>query len=567
MSIYLMGLLPSLLVKSTLVLVAVFIVLHLLKRFSSAEKHLVWSVTFCSLLLLPVLVLVMPKYEVNLPSFDFLNPLQINLDDVNKPTIDAAITALANDGNTLNYYFAKIKSINPLFAIVTVYLLVALALLLRTVFIYSSIGRSVAKLEKMHATELERTLTVLQQQLGIRRSIELLVSKKEITPWTWGVVRPKVVLPRGFREWTAADQHNALVHELAHIGRFDVISFLLARLCCSVYWFHPLVWRAYLNMTVEAEKACDDQVILSGSQASSYATQLTQVASSVFHNHDNKQHDLIAAMARRSSLSIRIKGILMANVRRNPITAKSFIAALCLVSVVTIPLVSAQTSQGSTASAEAKRTSEPTLNEPTALKLKEVIELMQGEKFDDALKQLDQMVTEGGLNSRERASVENFYGYVYYTLEDHDQAIQHYQNVLGFEGIPQDMIETTTRTVAQLYLMQNNYSKAVEYYERFIAAEDTPDPNDYFHLAQAYYMNGDQQKSISLLEQTYQLYLAKNEMPKKAMLDLLRGLYYEQNDEQNFNKYRDLLWQYYPETRDQYKGEMGQKSEIVIKKQ
>ena len=55
------------------------------------------------------------------------------------------------------------------------------------------------------------------------------------------------------------------------------MSHCLARAVCAVYWFHPLVWIAWRQLALEAERSCDDAV-LGRSEATAYADQLVGLA-------------------------------------------------------------------------------------------------------------------------------------------------------------------------------------------------------------------------------------------------------------------------------------------------
>src|ERR1700678_3367022 len=94
---------------------------------------------------------------------------------------------------------------------------------------------------------------------------------------TCGVLYPAVVLPRDAQSWKAEDLTRAIVHELEHVRRGDWATHCFARTICAAYWFHPLVWIAWRQLALEAERSCDDAV-LARSEATAYADQLVGLA-------------------------------------------------------------------------------------------------------------------------------------------------------------------------------------------------------------------------------------------------------------------------------------------------
>jgi beta-lactamase regulating signal transducer with metallopeptidase domain len=90
-------------------------------------------------------------------------------------------------------------------------------------------------------------------------------------PVTIGVLRPAIVVPGQVEDWPAEWRAAAVAHETAHVRRRDPLLQLLAELACALYWFHPLVWVAAWQLRVERELAADDDVLLGGVRASSYA--------------------------------------------------------------------------------------------------------------------------------------------------------------------------------------------------------------------------------------------------------------------------------------------------------
>ena len=78
------------------------------------------------------------------------------------------------------------------------------------------------------------------------------------SPFILGIIRPRIYLSSGTEE----DQLNyVLAHEQAHLKRRDHWWKPLGFLLLSVYWYHPLVWAAYILLCRDIEIACDEKVI------------------------------------------------------------------------------------------------------------------------------------------------------------------------------------------------------------------------------------------------------------------------------------------------------------------
>ncbi len=92
------------------------------------------------------------------------------------------------------------------------------------------------------------------------------------SPFILGIVRPKIYLPSGI---TREQMLCILAHEQAHVERLDHCLKPFGWLLLSVYWFHPLVWIAYMLFCRDLELACDEKVVggmdLDGRKAYSHA--------------------------------------------------------------------------------------------------------------------------------------------------------------------------------------------------------------------------------------------------------------------------------------------------------
>lgn len=93
------------------------------------------------------------------------------------------------------------------------------------------------------------------------------------TPFILGWIRPKIYLPSALGEEEA---RYVIAHEKAHLRRFDHLWKTVGFLLLIVYWFHPLVWAAYVLMCRDLEFACDEKVIsgLSAKEKQAYSAVL-----------------------------------------------------------------------------------------------------------------------------------------------------------------------------------------------------------------------------------------------------------------------------------------------------
>ena len=78
------------------------------------------------------------------------------------------------------------------------------------------------------------------------------------SPFVLGLVHPVIYLPFGMAE---GDMAYVIAHEQAHIRRGDHWWKPLGFGLLSIYWFHPLLWVAYILLCRDIEAACDEKVI------------------------------------------------------------------------------------------------------------------------------------------------------------------------------------------------------------------------------------------------------------------------------------------------------------------
>lgn len=110
-----------------------------------------------------------------------------------------------------------------------------------------------------------RGLAVLARSAEILRSAfgyPVLVSERTSVPLAIGFLRPAVVLPVSLSAEISDEAFEAIVmHEVAHLRRYDVWTNALARVLEALLVLNPFAWFALARLSAEREIACDDWVV------------------------------------------------------------------------------------------------------------------------------------------------------------------------------------------------------------------------------------------------------------------------------------------------------------------
>ena len=126
------------------------------------------------------------------------------------------------------------------------------------------------------ASEHWQTLLArLSTQLRLSRSVQLLESCLVDAPMVLGHLRPVILMPIGLLTGLPPGQIEAiLLHELAHIRRYDYLVNVLQRSVEGLLFYHPAVWWMSRLIRTERENCCDDVVVAMSGNAHAYAVAL-----------------------------------------------------------------------------------------------------------------------------------------------------------------------------------------------------------------------------------------------------------------------------------------------------
>lgn len=334
--------------KCSLMLLAAGALTLALRRASAAARHLVWALAFAGVLTLPVASAALPDW--GLPAWPRLARIAVPPDAGPSPRIATgespapagtepvapASPALEPGAGAAARPPVPWDWTTPLLPL----WLAGLSLVLAT------LGLALGRVVWMARTAApvgdagwQTLLASLARELHVGRPVRLLCAAGPAMPMTWGLRRPVILLPADADAWSADRRRAVLLHELAHVKRYDVATQLVARVACALYWFNPLVWLAAGRLRVERERACDDQVLRAGARPSDYANHLLAIARSLRVAPGAALASV--AMARPSQLAGRLVDVLDPSRRRSGVPRHIAVPAWIAASGLVLPLAAA----------------------------------------------------------------------------------------------------------------------------------------------------------------------------------------------------------------------------------
>lgn len=122
--------------------------------------------------------------------------------------------------------------------------------------------RLVAAARPAGAHALRADVENWRRELGIRQPVDIRILPGSLVPMVVGVLRPCVILPDEIERRLEADELKAvLLHELQHVARHDALVNLAQAVIAVLYFFHPAVWWANLQLRRLREDACDEATV------------------------------------------------------------------------------------------------------------------------------------------------------------------------------------------------------------------------------------------------------------------------------------------------------------------
>jgi beta-lactamase regulating signal transducer with metallopeptidase domain len=315
-------------VDATIITALGLLVCAALRRKPAALRHMILAASLAAAATAPVLEIMLPNWELPvLSSSAQVTEAGSAFSDVDAQA-RAAVATEIQQAPALSWTAAFVAMWAIGFTVVMGGLLAGLARLVALT----------RRCRRVASGAWRERADVLSTQHALTRAVVVFESPDRALLLTWGLWRPRIIVPAGVRSWAAERIEVVLAHEMAHVARRDWAVQIAAETVRAIYWFNPLIWIACRRLRDESEQACDDTVLRHGIDAADYASHLLAVARQVLTA--DRGWASAPAVANGSTLERRIAAMLNASRNREPLTRPARVGALLAMLAVTIPLTS-----------------------------------------------------------------------------------------------------------------------------------------------------------------------------------------------------------------------------------
>ena len=309
-------------VKSFVIFAVAGVFAFCLRRKSAAVRGFVWSLAIVGCLIIPLFSLVLPKWELGILPAEA--PVSIDQSQLSPKLVSSTpITPTPSQPNFVTDQSGTLTTLHWSDWIAMVWVGFGLFLLIRLIVGISAVWRISAR-----SSSFSRATKHFQANVRLSNRITV--------PMVWGFLRPVILLPVDANHWQTERLHAVLLHELAHIKRWDWTMQMVTQITCAIYWFNPLVWFAAHRTRIEAEQACDNHVLNAGYRSTDYAQHLLDITRNV--KIAKATSSAAVAIARSSKIEGRLRTVLAENLNRHPMTRVAMGIGLLSFICFTVPM-------------------------------------------------------------------------------------------------------------------------------------------------------------------------------------------------------------------------------------
>src|ERR1051325_4539901 len=275
--------------QSMTLVALVWALMHLIRRTNATTRYSIWLACLLAVVVLPALTILMrpsqPAVGAPIAATEIVTTIgqaraseitaanEAPGDSIQQATTAHDAGAAAGAGLHLRFNSSRWWTI-----FMAAWLVIAGGLTARLAWSYRYLQNLKRRSTPVSGADQRRFELLLNTQ-QVRRPISLNSSSEILMPMAVGLSRPVIVIPEDLSQHlTEKEFDQVLLHELAHMQRWDDWTNFLQKLAESIFFFFPAVLWIGRRLNLEREIACDEWVISKTGESRPYAICLTKLA-------------------------------------------------------------------------------------------------------------------------------------------------------------------------------------------------------------------------------------------------------------------------------------------------
>jgi len=316
--------------QGTLIAVVVSMIFFALKKANARLRYCIGCFGLILMIILPTLTVILenPQPVFNTGS-SRLADTEIKINDVHDQNILTS-RQYRMKAATVPFWVSAMNQFESRISLITlIWVCGVVAFSFFRVSGYIRLHFIIRSIKKPIEAVWEKRIQVWIRRMSINKKIKILQSTRISAPAVCGWLKPVLLIPVSFL--TGMDQksiESIIIHELAHIRRYDYLINIFQVMIEIVGFYHPAVWWLSNRIRKERENCCDDWAVHMLGDRLVYVKSLVRLAES-----RRGPHPVMAANG--SELSQRIMRILnVPNVKQSSGSLFAFIFSLAFVATL-----------------------------------------------------------------------------------------------------------------------------------------------------------------------------------------------------------------------------------------
>jgi len=184
-------------------------------------------------------------------------------------------------------------------------------------------------------------------------------------------------------------------------------------------------------------------------------------------------------------------------------------------------------------------------------KLLELQTMVQNKNYQAAINQANNVLTWKNLTPYEKVQIYNFMAFANYNAGNTSAAMSAYENLMAQgSAVPQGIQESTLTILSQLYVQQENYSKALSTIDRLFGVVSSPGADLFVLRGQARYQAKQYRGASTDMTTAIDMVKRQGTTPKENWLLVWNSANFESGDYNEMSRSLRELIKYYP--KDSY---------------